>query len=72
MPAGRLVYVHVARGSLTVNGEALQAGDAAKPSDTDTVTLEKGDQAEGLLFDRRAARQLKRGQAVAPPLNAVG
>ena len=51
VPDGRLVYVHVARGSLTVNGKVLQAGDAAKLSDTDTVTLEQGNQAEVLLFD---------------------
>jgi redox-sensitive bicupin YhaK (pirin superfamily) len=43
--------VHVARGALTVNGEALQAGDAAKLSETDSVTLEKGENAEVLLFD---------------------
>jgi len=41
----------VARGALTVNGQTLQAGDAAKLSETDTVTLEKGDNAEVLLFD---------------------
>jgi quercetin 2,3-dioxygenase len=41
----------VARGALTVNGEALQAGDAAKLSETGTITLEKGDNAEVLLFD---------------------
>ncbi|MFL9986444.1 pirin family protein [Paraburkholderia sediminicola] len=51
LPKGRLAYVHVARGALSVNGEALQAGDAAKLSETDTVTLEKGDNAEVLLFD---------------------
>jgi hypothetical protein len=36
---------------LTVNGEALQAGDAAKLSQIDTVKLEKGHNAEVLLFD---------------------
>jgi redox-sensitive bicupin YhaK (pirin superfamily) len=51
LPEGRLAYVHVARGSLTVNGEALQAGDAAKLSQIDTVKLEKGHNAEVLLFD---------------------
>ncbi|MFM0647305.1 pirin family protein [Paraburkholderia bryophila] len=51
LPAGRLAYVHVARGALTVNGEALHAGDAAKLSEIDTVTLEKGEDAEVLLFD---------------------
>jgi len=51
VPAGRRVYVHVARGGLTVNGEALAAGDAAMLSNVDTVTLEKGGAAEVLLFD---------------------
>ncbi|ASL43153.1 Quercetin 2,3-dioxygenase [Burkholderia sp. AD24] len=51
LPAGRLAYVHVARGALTVNGEALRAGDAAKLSEIDSVTLEKGADAEVLLFD---------------------
>ncbi|CAG4888435.1 pirin family protein [Paraburkholderia saeva] len=51
VPAGRRVYVQVARGGVTVNGEALTAGDAAMLADVDTVTLEKGNQAEVLLFD---------------------
>lgn len=51
LPAGRRAYVHVARGGVTVNGEALVAGDAAMLSDVDTVTLEQGDAAEVLLFD---------------------
>ncbi len=51
VPAGRRVYVQVARGGVTVNGEALAAGDAAMLADVDTVTLEKGNQAEVLLFD---------------------
>ncbi|CAL8474684.1 MULTISPECIES: pirin family protein [Caballeronia] len=51
VPAGRRVYVHVARGAVTLNGEALGAGDAAKLEDVSKVTLEKGDNAEVLLFD---------------------
>jgi redox-sensitive bicupin YhaK (pirin superfamily) len=51
LPAGRQAYVHVARGALTVNGEALKAGDAAKIADASTITLENGDGAEVLLFD---------------------
>jgi redox-sensitive bicupin YhaK (pirin superfamily) len=51
VPAGRRVYVHVARGAVTVNGETLGAGDAAKLEDVSNVTLEKGDNAEVLLFD---------------------
>ena len=33
LPAGRLTYVHVARGSLRVNGQQLGAGDALKIRD---------------------------------------
>ena len=47
----RLDYVHVARGALTVNGEALVAGDAAMIVETDKVMLEQGRDAEVLLFD---------------------
>jgi quercetin 2,3-dioxygenase len=48
---GRRVYVHVARGRVTVNGQALQAGDALKASDIREVTLENAEGAEVLLFD---------------------
>ena len=51
LPARRRVYVHVARGALTVNGEALAAGDAAMIVDAGTVTLGQGRDAEVLLFD---------------------
>jgi quercetin 2,3-dioxygenase len=51
VPPGRRVYVHVARGAISVNGEALSAGDAAKLEDVSNVTLDKGDNAEVLLFD---------------------
>jgi quercetin 2,3-dioxygenase len=48
---GRLGYVHVARGRLTVNGVALEAGDALKLVDEVNVVLEAGKDAEILLFD---------------------
>ncbi len=51
LASGRLGYVHVARGALTVNGIALEAGDALKFADEDTVVLEGGKDAEILLFD---------------------
>ncbi len=51
LASGRRAYVHVARGSVTVNGEALDAGDAAKITQTDRVILEHGRQAEVLVFD---------------------
>ena len=48
---GRVAYVHVARGNVTVNGEALKSGDALKIRDEPMVTIEQGEQAEVLLFD---------------------
>ncbi len=51
VPAGRRVYVHVARGSLDVNGTPLAAGDAVKIEALDEVTLANGRSAEVLLFD---------------------
>jgi quercetin 2,3-dioxygenase len=47
---GRKAYVHLARGRLSVNGNALEAGDALK-TDAPRVVLEKGAGAEVLLFD---------------------
>jgi redox-sensitive bicupin YhaK (pirin superfamily) len=47
--AGRAVWVHVARGSVTLNGERLTAGDAAAVGDK--VVLERGEGAEVLVFD---------------------
>ena len=51
LAAGRRAYVHVARGSIVVNGQALEAGDAAKIVEPREVTLERGQGAEVILFD---------------------
>ena len=48
---GRLLYVHVARGAIQANGTALAAGDALKASDTQTLQLQDGRDAEVLVFD---------------------
>ena len=48
---GRRAYVHVARGAITANGVALQAGDALKLTDTSRLTLGQGRDAEVLVFD---------------------
>jgi len=48
---GRRAYVHVARGTVTVNGEALTIGDAVKISGDREITFEHGHVAEVLLFD---------------------
>lgn len=49
--AGRLAYVHVARGTVTVNGVTLKNGDALKVSDTATIEIGDGQAAEVLVFD---------------------
>jgi len=51
LAAGRKAYVHVARGSVTINGNALGAGDALKASGESQIVLERGENAEILLFD---------------------
>ena len=48
---GRRAYVHVARGMVTANGERLEAGDALKVADASEVVLERGQDAEVLVFD---------------------
>jgi redox-sensitive bicupin YhaK (pirin superfamily) len=47
----RRAYVHVARGSVSVNGARLSAGDAAKLVGEAAVEIEAGAQAEVLVFD---------------------
>ena len=49
--AGRRAYVHVARGSVAVNGERLGPGDAVKLDGGARIALSDGDDAEVLLFD---------------------
>jgi quercetin 2,3-dioxygenase len=49
--AGRHVYVHIARGSVVVNGESLKAGDALKAHGEIEIDIAQGQQAEVLLFD---------------------
>ena len=48
---GRRAYVHAARGTVTANGERLEAGDALKVLDTSEVILDRGANAEVLVFD---------------------
>ena len=49
--SGRKIYVHVARGKVTANGQPLSAGDALKATDVSEVVLERAEGAEVLLFD---------------------
>ena len=48
---GRRAYVHVARGRLAVNGQPLESGDALRATRTAEIVLDKGEDAEVLLFD---------------------
>jgi hypothetical protein len=51
LASGRHAWVHVAKGSVAVNGHALGEGDAAAISDEPAVTLGGRGDAEVLLFD---------------------
>jgi redox-sensitive bicupin YhaK (pirin superfamily) len=51
LPAGRQAYVQVARGSVTVNGVALEAGDAVHVTEEAVVSLSGAKDAEVLVFD---------------------
>ena len=49
----RYAYVHVARGSVQLNGEQLQAGDGVRLRDVRDLHLSNGQQAEVLVFNLR-------------------
>jgi redox-sensitive bicupin YhaK (pirin superfamily) len=51
---GRLAYVHVVRGALSVNGQDLTAGDALQVREASRLALSAGRDAEVLVFDLAA------------------
>ncbi|MFM9865414.1 MAG: pirin family protein [Micropepsaceae bacterium] len=51
LKAGRSAWVHVARGSVRLNGTTLAAGDGAAIEAAGTLTLDGANDAEVLLFD---------------------
>jgi redox-sensitive bicupin YhaK (pirin superfamily) len=51
LAANRMAYLHVARGSIEVNGVALAAGDGVHVTKEAFVLLAQADAAEVLLFD---------------------
>jgi redox-sensitive bicupin YhaK (pirin superfamily) len=53
LAADRYAYVHVARGSVELNGERLAEGDGARVRNERRLHLAKGDGAEVLVFDLR-------------------
>jgi len=50
----RKAYVHLVRGALHVNGQALLSGDALMLEDEPQITLSQGQDAEVLVFDLSA------------------
>jgi redox-sensitive bicupin YhaK (pirin superfamily) len=48
---GRRAWLHVARGKVTVNGQALEGGDAVAVTAESALHLSDGEDAEVLLFD---------------------
>ena len=48
---GRRLYVHVARGEVTANGQKLLAGDALKAAGVSAIRLEAGRDSEVIVFD---------------------
>ena len=53
LAADRYAYVHVARGSVTLNGERLGEGDGMRVRDEQVLRLSEGSDAEVLVFDLR-------------------
>lgn len=51
VPSTRYAWLHVARGSVEVNGKQLRAGDAAALESGEAVELRGQEPAEVLLFD---------------------
>jgi len=51
LPAGHKAYLHVARGSVEINGQKLGVGDGAKITGEPELRLANGKAAEVLLFD---------------------
>ncbi len=51
LAAGRLCYVQLARGAVSVNGVSLRAGDGAALRDETAVRISDGNDADILVFD---------------------
>lgn len=50
-PKGRHTWLHVAKGSASVNGKTLQAGDAISSDISESLQLSSVEEAEILIFD---------------------
>jgi len=51
LPAGRHVWLHLAQGSILINGNKLSAGDGLAASDEKELFMTGYEKAEVLLFD---------------------
>lgn len=51
VPAAHRVYVHLIKGTLSVNGQALGPGDGAKLQGVEELVLDRASGAEVLVFD---------------------
>jgi redox-sensitive bicupin YhaK (pirin superfamily) len=50
-PQGQHIYVHIARGEVSLNGTGLHAGDGAMLSEGEHLVLDQGRDAEVLVFE---------------------
>jgi redox-sensitive bicupin YhaK (pirin superfamily) len=53
LPDNRHAYVHVARGSIELNGQLLSEGDGVRLRQEQVLSLANGHDAEVLVFDLR-------------------
>ncbi len=53
LEADRHAYIHVARGSVEINGQRFEEGDGARVRDERQIRVSQGDDAEVLVFDLR-------------------
>lgn len=53
LAANRYAYVHVARGSVVLNGQPLDEGDGVRLRNEQVISLSEGVDAEVLVFDMR-------------------
>lgn len=54
---GRMAYLQIARGSISVNGDDLNPGDGAEIVNAEELVFSDGKQAELLLFEMPASKQ---------------
>ena len=53
LSSNRALWVHIARGAVTMNGHELKAGDGAAIVDESQLIFKNGHQAEVIVFDMK-------------------